>query len=301
MRPQCPYCIRCPNSDRTSTDVRRHGHFRRSSDGALIARFKCSCRRTFSVATFDRCFRQKKRHINQQVAEQLVSGVSQRRCAFLLRVNKNTIVRKFIFLGQVAHKLLIAQNAASPKSQVIEFDDLETFIHTKLKPVSVTLAVEAKTRKILDFQVSTMPAKGRLAKISVQKYGKRRDHRPLARKRLFKNIQSFIEPHSIIKSDMNPHYVNDVKVHFPQAKHVVFKGRKPVATGLGELKGPHDPLFTLNHTFAMKRANINRLIRETWCTSKKKIRLEYHLSLYALFHNNKIITGKVKKKLAHQI
>ena len=245
---------------------------------------------------------QKKRHINKLVVEQLVSGTSQRRCAFLLRVNKNTIVRKFIFMGSIAHKTLLERGKNYPRVNIIEFDDLETFIHTKLKPVSVTLAVTHKSRRILDFQVSSMPAKGRLAKISVKKYGKRPDHRPFARNKLFKNIKDFIEPEAVIKSDMNPHYVKDVERHFPKATHRAFKGKRGAVTGQGELKKiKDDPLFSLNHTFAMTRANINRLVRETWCTSKKLKRLEYHLALYALFHNEKVITGKVKKGLAHQI
>jgi hypothetical protein len=146
-----------------------------------------------------------------------------------------------------------------------------------------------------------MPAKGLLAKISVKKYGKRPDHRPLARKRLFKNLKELVEPTALIKSDMSPHYTNDVKEYFPEATHHAYKGKRGAITGQGELKKvKHDPLFTLNHTFAMARANINRLMRKTWCTTKKKKRLEYHLALYALFHNEYVITERVKTALAHQ-
>ena len=57
-------------------------------------------------------------------------------------------------------------------------------------------------------------------------------------------------------------------------------------TGQGELKKLRfDPLFALNHTCAMLRANINRLFRRTWCTTKKKERLEQHLAVYMDFHN----------------
>ena len=41
-------------------------------------------------------------------------------------------------------------------------------------------------------------------------------------------------------------------------------------TGQGELRDKRfDPMFALNHTCAMLRANINRLFRRTWCTSKR--------------------------------
>jgi hypothetical protein len=49
-----------------------------------------------------------------------------------------------------------------------------------------------------------------------------------------------------------------------------FKGGKSGVAGQDELKKVgRDPLFWVNHTLAMRRANINRLIRKTWCTTKK--------------------------------
>ena len=46
-----------------------------------------------------------------------------------------------------------------------------------------------------------------------------------------------------------------------------------------------DPLFSLNHTCAMLRANVNRLIRRTWCTTKKLQPLIDHLEIYTKYHN----------------
>ena len=60
--------------------------------------------------------------------------------------------------------------------------------------------------------------------------------------------------------------------------------------GQGELKKiGFDPLFDLNHTAAMIRANINRLFRRTWCTTKRADRLEAHLELYVQYHNRELI------------
>ena len=231
--------------------------------------------------------------MNQQVFEHLASGVSQRRCAYLLRLNRKTIKRKFIFLGVKAKIQLQEFNLARPKCKVVEFDDLETFEHSKAKPLSVTLAVESKTRRILGFKVSKMPAKGRLAKISVKKYGYRKDMRHLGRKKLFKSINKFIENDAIIKSDQNPHYIEDVKRYFPKCEHVAIKGVRGASTGQGELKKiKFDPLFSLNHTCAKFRADVNRLIRKTWCTTKKSGRLELHLAIYSLYHNQYLESKK---------
>jgi hypothetical protein len=174
----------------------------------------------------------------------------------------------------------------------LQFDDLETSEHTKLKPLSVTLAVEKQSRTILGFEVSQMPAKGVLARKSVKKYGYRADHRPIARELLFSRIKPKMERDATIESDSNPHYVNDVKRHFPNATHKSYMGGRGAVVGQGELKKlKFDPLFSLNHTCAMFRANINRLFRKTWCTTKKLENLARHIEIYMYFHNQVLLSN----------
>jgi hypothetical protein len=196
------------------------------------------------------------------------------------------VQRKFIFLGHQALKKIENLNLALPQVKTVEFDDLETFEHTKCKPLSVTLAVEFGTRRILGYEVSQMPAKGKLTKIAFKKYGPREDQRRFGRAKLFEKIKPFVVPEALVKSDENPHYPNDVKRHFPLATHKIFKGQRGSIVGQGELKKIRfDPLFSLNHTCAMFRANVNRLFRKTWCTTKIPQRLHLHLAIYSLYHN----------------
>ena len=283
----CPNCHSNPNGSGPPAKVVLHGSFQRRSDQKSIQRYRCrGCGNCFSDATESACVWQKKRHFNQRVMELLVSGVSQRRSAKILKLNRKTVVRKFLFLGRHAKELLPKLNSYFGKVQNMEFDDLETFEHSKLKPLSVPIAVEYKTRWILGFRVSSMAAKGKLAALARKKYGPRADHRTIKREELFSEIKEFIDPNAEIKSDQNPHYPASVKKHFPNAKHKTFKGRRGCVVGQGELKrGGFDPIFSLNHTCAMLRANINRLFRRTWCTTKLADRLEFHIALYALYHN----------------
>lgn len=222
----------------------------------------------------------------------MISGVSQRRSAIILRANRKTIIRKFQFMGPLAKQVNLFLGNQQPPAKIIEFDDLETFEHSKLKPISVTMAVESQTRRIIGFEVSQMPAKGLLVKKSLKKYGPRQDQRKQAREKLFQRIQSQVDPCAIIKSDENPHYGPDVKKYFPKAEHKTYKGRRGCVVGQGEIKaGGFDDIFSLNHTFAMLRANINRLFRRTWNTTKKKECLSTHIELYMLFHNMYIINN----------
>jgi hypothetical protein len=171
----------------------------------------------------------------------------------------------------------------------VQFDDLETSEHTKCKPLSVVLAVEPKTRKILNFQVSQMPAKGPLARIAYKKYGKRTDERGMGWSRFFESMKPLVTETATWISDENPHYVTPLRIHHPRAIHRTVKGKRGCVTGQGELKRVvFDPLFSLNHTCAMLRANLNRLFRRTWCTTKNRRGLMDHLALYVSFHNQRL-------------
>lgn len=287
MSVSCPYCQRQNSSSESRDIIVSHGSFRRKSDQSLQVRFHCKpCKKYFSLATFSPCYRQKKRHLNQRLYEELVSGVSQRRAAFLLKLNRKTVTRKFIFLGLYAHFYLLRDRENHPPATEVEFDDLETFEHSKLKPLSVIAVIESGSRRILGFRVARMPAKGLLVKRSLKKYGPRKDERKAKRQSLFAELRPFIAPGAILKSDESPHYPSDVARFFPDCCHKPFKGQRGCVVGQGELKGGgYDPLFSLNHSYAMFRANVNRIFRRTWNTTKKPERLALHLAMYALYHN----------------
>lgn len=293
MKFKCPFCQQQRNPKDASRTLRRIGTYYRKSDGQHLTRLWCfSCKKSFSAATLSPLRGQKKRHLNKTVCDLLTGGVSQREAARILKINPKTVVRKFRFAMSTAKEELQKFNQNFNPCVEVEFDDLETFEHTKCKPLSVTLMVEYRTRRILGFEVAQMPAKGRLAHIARKKYGPRADHRSQARKKLFQEMQSLVHPLATLRSDSNPYYLGDVKRFFPKARYETILGSRGAITGQGELKKiKWDPIFSLNHTCAMLRAHINRLFRKTWCTTKKKDQLAGHIALYALEHNRRLSTA----------
>lgn len=232
----------------------------------------------------------KKRQINSALAVEFASSTSFRRAAINYGVSRTTILRKLEFLGRHAEFRFAEDNLKKEKANEIQFDDMETFEHTKCKPLSITLAVEKRTRRILSFEVSQMQASGKLARIALKKYGPRKDTRKKGRRRMFKSLTRLVSPAALIESDQNPYYKPDVRRYFPKAVHIAHKGQRGSLTGQGELKKVRfDPLFSLNHTCAMFRDNVKRLGRKTWCTTKKARNLQYCLAIYALFHNSVLI------------
>ncbi|MBU6154637.1 MAG: hypothetical protein KGP28_10080, partial [Bdellovibrionales bacterium] len=264
MIPNCPVKSSNLSTSQTSLQHRivRKGYFRRKSDSRVIQRFLCrTCGAQFSQSTFSPRYHQKVRRINAPLYLLLNSGVSQNRAALILKVNPKTIYRRFIFLAKEARIAHSARLEKIPRDSIsrFQFDDLESSIHTKCKPVSVCLSVLPGSRFILDFQVNQMPAKGRLAKIARKKYGPRKDLRSRGWNRMFKKLRPLMCDQVEITSDENPHYPKRVKQHFPNANHFRIPGGRGAITGQGELRDKRfDPMFALNHTCAMLRANINR-------------------------------------------
>ena len=274
----------------------RRGYYYRSSDSRRVGRVYCRrCKRTFSWASFSRCYGQKRRRLNEPIRKLLVSGVSQRRIALLLGANLKTVVRKFLFLAGEAERrheaYLTELRAEDVQFTELQFDEMESFERSKCLPLSIPLAVLPGRSKILGFQVCVMPANGLLAKISREKYGPRSDERRQAALDVLALLQPLLAPQCLITTDEKPQYRAWIKKALPTAEHRRVPGQRGAVVGQGELKKiGFDPLFSFNHTAAMLRANINRLFRRTWCTTKKPRRLAQHIALY-LDHHNRFLTA----------
>ena len=208
-----------------------------------------------------------------------------RRCAKILRIHRTTVARKLAFLAHLA-RLRQERFQASWIGELLQFDEMETFVHTKWKPVSLPLIVDPLTRKILAREVALMPARGTEAAKARAKYGPRRDERTPALNRLFASLGDQGRKIKHLTSDENPRYPPIVRRHCPEAHHQQVKGKRGALVGQGELKKiGFDPLFALNHTCAMIRDNVSRFRRKTWATSKTLTGLRDHLDLYVDFHN----------------
>lgn len=264
-----------------------NGTYKRSSDGQVIRRYRCkTCKTSFSSATKSPLRWQKKRQINHQLMELLSSTVTLAAAARILRVNPKTVAKKLLFLGGICEAHLAKYRPQYQSISSIQFDELMTIEHTKCKPLSVAMVVAKKERKILGFQVAQMPATGHLSKTSRRKYGPRPDERKKKMMALFSELTHILSPTISIASDECSFYKRVVNRHFPLANYTQYLGKKSCVAGQGELKKTKfDPIFTINHTFAMLRANISRLIRKTWNTTKKIECLIQHLNIYVWMHN----------------
>ena len=216
----------CPNPNCAAPEfVRKDGFFYRSDDSKLIQRYRCrTCQLRFSNATFSENFRQKKRRINAPLMRFFSSGLSQRRSAILLNVDRKTIARKLPLLAKKSRKRN-EKNLSRLKGRVfnLQIDDLITKDNSKLKPLSVTIAIDEDRRAILSAEVSKIPAFGHLSKIAIPKYGPRKDEHAQGLERTFERLKEFVVSEVRIKSDKHQMYPRFVSGYFPKGQHLTFE------------------------------------------------------------------------------
>ena len=224
--------------------------------------------------------------INQRVFLDLCSGVSLRRCALNLNVSYGTVYRRFLWLSEIAKTQHTEFLQNYQTTTAIYFDEMETLEHTKLKPLSIPLIVDGDQR-ILNIGACTIPAKGHLAEISMKKYGKRADNSKKLLQELFAELSPSLIP-ILIRSDGKPMYKGLVSERFPTSVHEIHvrkEEKKKEALFENKEKKKFDPMFALNQRCAKLRSDIKRLVRRSWCTTKKVDNLTRHLILYACYNN----------------
>lgn len=289
---------KCPNpccsAKNQEQKIHRHGFFSRTSDGRKIPRFKCAhCNKTFSNATFDPAFGQNKRRLNHRIRGMISSGNSERRMAELLNTTRKTISRKILYLGiqgELQQDRYLDRKYSKRKIELMQFDDLITFEKSKCLPLSLSLAVNPSNRDFLTFELSSMPATGRLAETSRRKYGPRKDERRQGLDKMFESIKPYLDEKVSVVSDSHPFYKPAVQKHLPNATYTQILGGRGGQHGQGELRNKtYDPMFCLNHTCAMLRDNIKRLARKTWCTTKNPEKLKAILNIYINYHNQVLL------------
>ena len=280
----CPHCH--------SAQIKKKNFYFVQHSNSKIRRYKCfQCKKYFSSKTNSPTYYQKKPFLNKLIFNLLMSGNTQRRTARLLHCSKNTVAQKLLWLALHKVESLILES----DFKHIQIDELETIEHTKLKPITIPICVNDRY-KILGLSVGKIRAKGNLAEISFKKYGPRENERPRALTELFEELKKKYKRDPItITTDAHPMYPELVKKYFPRSRHIqvvsknhIKKKRELVYSA--ERKKLFDPIFALNQRFAMFRADVRRLTRRSWCTTKKIINLRYHLELYKEYNNNHLPT-----------
>lgn len=283
--------LSCPVSSCFQANIQSRGVYLRKVDGRAVRRFKCqSCGKCFSEQTFSPSYRLRRLDLFESLRSRLMCSSSQRRAALMLKATARTIARFIPILARIDGAWQERFLAKLGPVETIVFDEMMSYEHTRLKPLSLPIAVCERTQAILVMGVAQIPASGLLAEKSLKKYGFREDHSHMVRSSLLESLAKTSGDAGSLKSDAHQSYGEEVKQAFPKRFHEVFLSRRGCVVGYGELKRTgFDPIFMINHACAMVRDSIARLKRRTWCTTKKPERLQHLLAIYIRFHNEVLL------------
>ncbi len=266
----------------------KKGYFKTKWNAQPVPRYRCGeCGKYFSSHTFRESYGQKKPYLNQEVFKWYASGTTLRRMAIVMGVSRVTITRKFLFMAELARKEHARRiQAGELKTSLAQFDEMESFEHSKLKPLSIALAVRARTGEIIGAQTAEMNCKGHLAVISQMKYGWRKDNRNVAREGVLRLLNQCSREWLVVVTDKKTDYPEILKKCLPHAEIQQVKRVERLSTKVSaNRRNENDALFTLNYTCAKIRHDLSRMARKVWVTTKKAERLQAHLHLYIAFNN----------------
>jgi len=298
---------RCPKSDCPSFvpgapfPWRRCGFFSRNCDGRVVERFQCgTCGRRFSTQSFRLDYRLRKPALQYQVLIHFVSKVTMRQSARTLGTTRKTVEHRLRLLGGHLKLFHQARMAGKQLDGIFQLDEAETFeTDRRLRPVTVPVLIEREWRFIVHAETAPLPARGKLSPRMLAKKleleiieGKRRSGSRAAVKKCFESLREhrLLERPLLIQTDKKATYPALLKE--VSEKTDVLHER----TDSRKKRDRRNPLFSINHTLAMLRDGLSRLVRRTWAHAKLRQRLATHLWIYIAWRN--YIRG-VSNKLRH--
>ena len=278
----------CPFNLNSNGKFIKKGHFYIKCLNQYVRKFQCkACLKIFSSRTFKIDYRHKRMIDNVMFVKLLTEGNSIRGIGRILNFTYKNAYNKFLWFKSLVE---VEKAKLRFEAESLQIDELETYHHTKCKPLSVVLVVNNK-HKLLEAKVAEMPAKGKLAEFSRKKYGYRKDERKQKLAEALESVKSKLQNRpKTISSDANPSYPNQVSRYFAGVRFIQHNQSKKEKhrDKLHETlhKKEFDPLFAVNHKCALLRRRINRLARKTWCATKKIENLQLHLDLFIVSQPN---------------
>ena len=294
--PPCCPSLRCPSQrSRLPRRIQRKGAYRRRCDGRLVPRFRClHCRRSFSSQTFRLDYRLRKPWLNPTVAQLLCAKTTLRKMAEILGVDRKTIEARLELFGAHCrdfHESLLRRHRGRTGGLrgAMMMDELETFERDRrLCPITVPVLIEKHSYFVVHVETAPLGPRGRLSEADQKRreryedrFGRRRSGSREAVRRTLQAWKEAAGPQGAvqIETDRKSSYRGLLREVFPvgQPHHATHSSKAPRTYA--------NPLFPINHTNALLRDSVSRLVRRSWGASKERWRLERHLWVFVVFRN----------------
>ncbi len=309
--PRCPV-PNCPTAapGGPAFEWSPRGSYRRKCDRRTVPRFDCHvCEHSFSVQTFRVNYRLHRPELIEPMFDAFVSKTTQRQTARIVVCTRTTVRRYLLRLAEHSRDFQVAVlDRAAARGGIsgrFQLDELETFEQNRRKkPVTMPVLIEAACRFTLHGETAPLPARssGRATalegtlehetQVDVRKSGSRE-----AVKQCFAvlaRVASKAEKVDV-STDQKSSYATVLEELMPgRYVHHTYSGRAERSTA--------NPLWPINHTLAMLRDGMSRLVRRSWAASKDRVWLAHHLWIWIAYRNYiRGYTNKQKRVTSGQL
>jgi len=291
--PHCPRDV-CPSRQPGSPFLwQRKGRYRRACDERVVQRFQCrACRRYFSTQSFRLDFGLRKPTLHLALFDTFISKVTQRQAARNLACTRKTVVHRLRLLSQHSrefHERVLAHaRSRGGLRGDYQLDELETFEGSRrMGPVTMPVLIELHSYFVVHVEVAPLPPRGKPRRRELERglerervEGVRRSGSRAAVERCFRVLA---QAHGrgrapMISTDHKSTYGPLLRKAIPGTCYHV----RHSSTARRDFC---NPLFPINHTLAMMRDGLSRLVRRNWGVSKRREWLERHAWVWIAYRN----------------
>ncbi len=266
-------CLYHNNQDPSMIIKRGKDH---RKNGKPVQRYQCkACGTQFTSASLtDNNFH--KPELLKEIFLRYTSGYSVSRLSQELGISKNTALKMISFLSEKCrayHFELLDSGFFS--TDKIYFDEMESFEHSKVYPVSIGVAVDCRYKRIIDIRVSEIRLKGALKKKVIKdlngylppKIANRPNNAPLMLNALMKSVKKSLIPSGFLFSDDKRYYSTLVATTLPPTVRFVQelsrtklkKSKDP--QGLGRFRSVCAYLRTYTGTMGRRKLNTAKTMK----------------------------------------
>ena len=239
------------------------------------ARYEClDCFKTFTKRTGAVNYRKRKQELRDKITRMYCERMSLRGIARTLNIDIKTAVRYFLENSEVSkNRNLKDLKQGKIKTSFMQFDQLETYEHTKRRPVGIQISIRHKTGEIISAKVGYAP----LRALSVSKKEIETWNKEFASNKNL--IDMLIESKDALKKNQSTITCDSYRPQIKVLQNLVKDTSIQIQPSTKENK-------KIDRVFRKMRQDISRLGRKTLSTTKKIENLQRHLDLYIDYNNN---------------
>ena len=263
--------LKCPHCE--SKDKRKRGYLK--TKRGKTQRYEClNCNKTFTKRNHSINYRKRKQQLREQITKRYCEKQSLRAIARTLNASYPTVVKYFRENAELARQANKKRVGKDLITSYVQFDQLETYEHTRKKPVGIQISIRPKTREIISAKVGYIPIRA----LSVSKqhslgWNERAKRSLHTQKMILETKEALNKKGATISCDKERSQLTTLKDFCTED----FITLAPSSERNKEI----------DRAFRRIRNDVSRLNRRTICTTKDITRLQDHLDLYTEYHNVK--------------